>query len=141
MSYNDYITIDNKQYKAQDMGPDSFQQVFDRQKTYEIGLTGATIMQDFTVTANNIEREPHSWKMTLKVYISERPATEWALWSDLLVAYRKLYVPMIYFDGSTQWNIGILSPIVPVARVWANIEGHCYGVYYVDVNLQEVYGA
>lgn len=138
MAWNDYITLNSKKYTVKDMGPESFQRVFDRQKTYQVGLTGATIIQDFTVDPGT-EREPHNWLMTLRVFISERPAVEWGLWSDLLTAYRQPYVTMEYFDGVTSWPVGLQMQMTPIPRVGANIEGFCYGIFFVDVNLTEVY--
>ena len=138
MAYNDYITLNSKQYKVVDSGPQSFQRVFDRQRVYNEGLTGLTIIQDFTVTDVDV-REPHNWVMTLRVFISERPDDDWGLWSDLLAAYRLPYVEMTYFDGTSQWNVGFQNQIIPVPRVGANIEGHCYGIFFADVNLKEIY--
>jgi hypothetical protein len=136
MAYVDYITLNGKKYKVVSRGDDSYQRIFDRQKTDTVGLTGKTIMQDFTVS----DREPHNWLMTLRVFISEPwPDSTWGLWSDLLTAYRAAYVPMIFFDGTTQWNVRIRSPLTPLPRVPANIDGHCYGIFYVNVDMVEVY--
>lgn len=136
MPHVDYIILDEKKYKVVSRGEDSYQRVFDRQKVDVVGLTGKTIMQDFTVA----EREPHEWRMMLRVFISDPwPDANWGLWDDLLAAYRAATNSMTYFDGVTQWTVRIRSPLVPIPRVPANIDGHCYGIYFVNIDLIEVY--
>jgi hypothetical protein len=44
----DYITLDGKKYKVTDLDENSWKPAWQRQKTYSTGLTGKTIMQDFT---------------------------------------------------------------------------------------------
>lgn len=132
----DYIILDGKKYKVSDKGEGSYQPIFDRQKTDEVGLTGLTILQDFTY----MNREPNSFQMNLRVFISTPwPDNSFGIWTDLLAASRKFYVPMVFFDGSSQWDVTIRRPLIPLARVGANIEGVCYGIFYVQVNLGGVY--
>jgi len=131
----DYIILDDKRYRVVDRGEGSYQPVYDRQKTDEIGLTGLTILQDFTVSA----REPHLWKLILRVFIGEAPAAEWGLWADLLVAYREQVVEMTFFDGISVFDVTIRSPLVPVPRVGANLSGLCEGIFFVETTIVEVY--
>jgi hypothetical protein len=132
-SWVDYITLNSKRYKVVDNG--GYQPVFDRQKVDDVGLTGLTIIQDFTVS----DREPHLWKMTFRVFIAERPSSEWGIWSDFLTAYRALSTQMVFFDTVSTFDVLIRSPIVPVPRVGANIAGICEGQFFVEANLVEVY--
>lgn len=136
MSWNKYITLDGKKYTVVDRGEQSYQRVYDRQKTYDTGLTGKTIIQDFTVS----DREPHVWSLTLRVFTNDPwPDTTWGTMSDLLVALRKATITYIWFDDEIEWTVGIQGKIVPVPRVGAAIDGQCHAVDFVQANLVEVY--
>ena len=134
----DYLVIDDKRYKVVDNG--SYQPVFDRQKMDDVGLTGLTILQDFTnPDGEDGEREPHQWKLTLRIFIAEAPDEEWGLWSDFLEAYRAETVDMTFFDGISEFEVTIRSPLVPIPRVGANIQGLCEGQFFVEATIVEVY--
>ena len=132
---NPYIVLDDYQYAVIEVARDSYQRIFDRQRIHEVGLDGRSIIDDYT----NSNREPHNWQMTLEAYIADRPSASWGMWTDLLASYRKAYVTMVYFDGSTEWDVGIQAQLIPLPRVGANIEGHCLGVYWINVDITEVY--
>lgn len=142
MANKDYITLDGKKYKVVDAGGETFTRTWDRQKTDDIGLTGLTILQDFTVIEGDGDREPRSWNFRLRVFINdpwpEGDAT-FGVWADLLSSQRKPYVTFVEHDQVTTHEVTLRSPIVPLPRVGANIDGHCYGIDFVDVMLIKVY--
>ena len=136
MPFNDYITLDGKKYKALDLGQGSWQPIYNRPKVYDIGLTGLSIIQDFTVS----DREPRVWKMTLRVFISDPfPDNSFGVFDDFLEAYREPYIDFTEHDGVTQHVVGIESPVVQVPQVGANLEGHCNGVDWIEVSLVKIY--
>ena len=141
MAFQHYVQLDGKRYRVKDFGQGSWQPVFDRPRTYDIGLTGKTIIQDFTVPDGvGGEREPRSWKMTLQVYIDEPwPDASYANFGDFMDAYREPFVTFIEHDDTASHNVGIVNPVVKIPRVGANIEGHCFGVDWIEVTLIKVY--
>lgn len=133
---NDYVSIDGKKYKVSDLGGDSYKPVYDRQKTYDVGLTGKTIGQDFTI----LDRVPQQWLFTLRVFINDPwPDSEWGVWSDLLAASDEPYVDFIEHDGTTEHEVGIQRPLIPRPRTGANISGELNGIFFVDVVLIKVF--
>ncbi len=136
MAYNDYIQLDGKRYKVSALGEESYRPIYDRQKTDEVGLTGCTIMQDFTYSG----RVPRSWRFTLRVFINDPwPDSSYGVWNDLLVAYEQPYVIMIEHDDTQTHEVRIRSPLVPSPRTPSDISGVCNGIVFVDVNLVKVY--
>lgn len=130
--FNRYITLDGKRYAVIDP---QYEPVIDRMKTYTKGLTGKSIIQDFTVE----DRVPKEWIFRLRAFISETYDPEYGLVSDLEAAYHQPYVTFTEHDDSKNHLVGILSPIRPVPQVGANIEGHCYGVAFIDVTLEKIF--
>jgi hypothetical protein len=118
-----------------DLDENSWKPAYKRQKVYSIGLTGLTIIQDFT----NTNRVPRDWSLTLRVFIATPwPDATWGKWSDLLAAFNKPTVTYIEHDGTTH-TVGIQKPLIPRPRTGANILGECYGVFFVSINLIKVY--
>lgn len=129
MPYNEHITLDGKKYKVTDQ---LYEPTINRQRQYAVGLTGVTLFQDFTVS----NRVPQFWNFMLKIFISDpEPDNTYAIWSDFLTAYHKNFFDFTDFDGVTTHEVGIPTPITQIPRVYANIEGHCSGVFYVQVQL------
>lgn len=142
MPYQDYITLDGKKYKVVDEGGETFTRTWDRQKTDDVGLTGLSILQDFTVNEGTGDREPRVWQFQLRVFINDPwpdGDASWGVWANLLAAQRKSYVTFIEHDQATTHEVTLRSPIVPLPRVGANIDGHCHGIDFVDVTLIKVY--
>lgn len=140
MAYSDYITLDGKKYKVVDQGADTFKRIWDRQKIDDIGLTGLTILQDFTVDEGDGEREPRTWNFQLRVFINDPwPDNSFGVWANLLAAQHKAYVTFVEHDGVTTHEVTIRSPIIPIPRVGANIDGHCHGIDFVDITMVKVY--
>jgi len=139
MAFQKYVQINNKKYRVIDNG--QWQPTIDRQKTYEVGLTGVSIIQDFTrADGAGGEREPQFWVATLRVFIDEPwPDNSYGNWSDLLAASRQPFVDFVEHDDTKTHKVGIHSPLIPLPRVGANIEGHCYGEFWVDVKLEKIY--
>jgi len=136
MAYSDVILIDGKKYKVADQGSDSFQRVWERQVVDEIGLTGKTIIQDFTVS----NREPHTWIFTLRVFTnSPWPDSTFGVWSDLLASARKPIVTYLEHDGVTAHNVHLRWPLTPKPRVGAAISGACHAIDFVQITMIEVY--
>ena len=133
MAWNDYITLDGKRYKVMEV---LYEPTLNRQRTYQVGLTGKTLIQDFT-TANRV---PQWWNYRLKIFISDpEPTTDYGIWDDFLAAYNQNSVPFTEFDGVTAHQVGFPVPLIQIPRVHANIEGHCNGVFYTDVMLLKVH--
>ena len=128
MAVNDYITLDGKRYKVVASG---YQPTTDRQRTYTVGLTGKTIVQDFTVQ----NRVPQTWGFRLRVFINSPDDPAYGVYADLLAAYAQPYVTFIEHDDSISHEVGINSPIVQMPRVAANISGVCNGILFIDVLL------
>jgi hypothetical protein len=137
----DFITLDGKKYKVADLDENSWKPAYKRQKVYSIGLTGKTIIQDFTVPDGlGGERMPRDWPLSLRVFIATPwPDATWGTWADLLAAFNKPTVAYVEHDGVTSHTVGILKPLVPRPRVGGNINGECYGIFFVQVNLVKVY--
>lgn len=132
---NDYISLDGKKYKVADLDDSSWKPAYKRQKVYGIGLTGKTIIQDFTVS----DRAPRDWSLSLRVFIATPfPDSSWGAWADLLAAFNKASVTYVEHDGTTH-TVGIKPPLIPQPRTGANIDGACYGIFFVPVNLVKVY--
>jgi hypothetical protein len=130
-----YITLDGKKYKVADRDDSSWKPAYRRQKKYSIGLTGKTIIQDFTVSS----RVPRDWSLTLRVFIATPwPDVTWGTWADLQAAFDKPSVTYVEHDG-TSHTVGIEKPLIPRPRVGANVLGECYGIFFVKVNLIKVY--
>jgi hypothetical protein len=136
MAYHDYIQLNGKKYKVSAMDEESFVPVYDRQTTDEVSLTGLTIMQDFTVA----NRAPREWRLKLRVFINDPwPDNTFGVWADLLAVMAIPYVTLVEHDDTQVHEVRLRSPLVPSPRVPANIDGHCHGIFFVDVNLVKVY--
>lgn len=137
MAFRDYIEINNKRYKVRDTG-DPTLDIVNRQKTDTVGLTGLSILQDFTVS----DRVPTQWEWSLRVYVDEVPDSNWGNWADLLEAQAEPYVPMIPHDDTVSHHVTIKSPLAKKLRVGAAISGDdnvCYHILWVDVVIKKVY--
>jgi len=129
MAFNDYITLNEKKYKVV---ADGYQPTVDRQRVYTTGLTGKTIVQDFTV----LNRVPQTWGFKLRVFINDPDEAGYGTYADLLAAYQLPYVSFIEHDDSIPpHEVGIVTPIIQVPRVPANISGECNGILFIDVLL------
>lgn len=136
MAFQRYVLLDGKKYPVVDTGPGSFQPIYDRQKTYDIGMTGKTIIQDFTVE----ERVPQEWKMTLRVFQYDPwPDDSYGVFSDLLAAVYEPFVDFVEHDDTKTHQVGISNPIIRIPRVGANLEGHCNGIDFIEVTLVKVF--
>jgi hypothetical protein len=139
MAINHYIQLDGKKYRVIDDG--KWAPVFDRQKTYNVGLTGKSILQDFTRSDGaGGERMPRQWIARLRVFITTPlPDASFGIWTDLLAAYNKLSITFIEHDDSLTHTVGIESPVAQLPRVGANINGECNGEFWIDVRLPKIY--
>lgn len=137
----DYITLDDKKYKVSDLDDSSWKPVWKRQKKYSVGLTGKTIIQDFTrPDGAGGERLPREWSLMLRVFISTPwPDGDWGTFADLLAASNKATVSYTEHDETTTHTVGILKPVIPRPRVGANVLGECYGIFFVPVQMVKVY--
>jgi hypothetical protein len=137
----DFIILDNKKYKVADLDDSSWKPAWKRQKKYSVGLTGKTIMEDFTRPDGvGGERLPRDWSLLLRVFIATPyPDTTWGTFADLLASSNKLAVTYMEHDGTTTQTVGILKPIIPRPRVGGNLLGECYGVFFIPVQLVKVY--
>lgn len=137
----DFIYLDGKKYKVVDNDQDSWQPARDRQRTYEVGLTGRSIIQDFTrPDGAGGERMPRDFHLILRVFISTPwPDSSFGVWSDLLAAYNKPTMTYVEHDGVTTHTVGMQGQLLPVPRVGANIDGVCFGIFFVEVNLVKIY--
>src|SRR5512138_1462523 len=97
-----HITLNGKKYTVADLDESSWKPSYNRQKRYDIGLTGLTIIQDFTVPdGGGGERMPRTWSLTLRVFISTPwPDATWGTWTDLLTAFKQPYVTYVEHDGT-----------------------------------------
>jgi hypothetical protein len=79
--------------------------------------------------------------MTLRVFqTTPWPDSSFGVFEDLLTAYRLPYVNFTEHDDTQTHVVGIEGvPIVRIPRTGANIEGHCYGVDYIDVTLIKIF--
>jgi len=137
MAFRDYIQLNGKRYKVKDTGDVALDTV-DRQKTDDVGLTGLTIIQDFTVS----NRVPMQWDWTLRVYVDEVPNSAWGNWANLLAAQAQPYVTLIPHDDTLNYNVIVRSPLSRRPRVGAAISGDdnvCYHLLWVDVVIKRVY--
>ncbi len=133
MAFQRYVSIDDKKYAVMH---DGYEPIIDRQRIYEEGLTGKSIIQDFTVSSRN----PEQWLFRLKVYIdSPWPDTTWGNFADLRIAYEQPYVTMVEHDDTISHLVGMPGQLPRLPRVAANISGVCYGVFYTNVFLKKVY--
>lgn len=131
----DYITLDGKKYKVADLDDTSWKPTIKRQKQYSLGLTGLTLIQDFTFAG----RVPRDFSLALRVFISTPyPDATWGTWTDLQTAFAKPSVTYVEHDG-TSHTVGIQKPLIPRPQVGANINGECFGIFFVTVNLIKVY--
>lgn len=136
MPWNKHVSINGKKYIVSDQGEQSYQRIYDRQKVYDIGLTGKAIIQDFTISG----REPHVWNLLLRVFTNDPwPDDTWGTVDDILEAMRESTVTYVWFDDAFQWTVGIEGRIIPRPRVGAAINGECHAIDYVQVTLVEVY--
>jgi hypothetical protein len=137
----DYIQLDGKKYKVADLDDSSWKPAWKRQKKYSVGLTGLTIIEDFTRPDGvGGERMPRDWALNLRVFISTPwPDATWGTWLDLLAAFDKPYVTYVEHDGLTAHEVGLQKPLIPRPRTGANIDGACYGIFFILVNLIKVY--
>src|SRR5512139_706763 len=120
MAFRDYIDLDGKRYKVTALNDQSYQPVWDRQKTDEVGLTGLTIMQDFTFS----NRVPRLWHYTLRIFVNDPwPDSAYGVWNDFLIAYEKAYVTMIEHDDTQSHEVRIRSSLIPQPRVPGDITG------------------
>lgn len=133
MTVQRYIQLNGKKYAVM---ADLYEPVIGRHRTVEEGLTGKTIIQDFTVS----NRTPYDLAYRLKVFINDPiPDNTWGMFSDLEAAYKKLIVPLIEHDDTSTLDVCFLGNLPRVPRVPANIEGVCSGVFYCDIHLKKVY--
>lgn len=134
MAINTYVQINGKKYKVM---ADGWEPENDRQRTYDVGLTGKSIIIDLT----NSTREPRQWRYRLKVFINDPdPDTTWGTYADLLAAFAQPYITLIEHDDTISHDVGFPNPIVPGPRVpAAAITGICHEVYYIPITLLEVY--
>lgn len=136
----DHIVLDGKKYKVADLDDSSWKPTWRRQKKYSLGLTGKTIMQDFTVPDGaGGERLPRDWQLMLRVFIATPwPDSSWGTFADLLAASNKLTVTYVDHAGNSQ-TVGIEKGITPRPRAGGNILGDCYGIFFVPIQLIKVY--
>ncbi len=132
MAFQQYIKIDGKKYKVM---ADLYTPVRQRQRVVSLGLTGKTIIQDFTVA----DRIPNLWEFRLKVFIVQQTDTTWGTYANLLTAVDQDTVPFIEHDDTKTHDVTLDGLIVQEPRVPANIEGHFGGIVYVNVRLTKVY--
>lgn len=129
----DYILLDGKKYKIVAEG---YEPVINRQRVYKVGLTGLTLIQDFTVA----DRMPRFWNYRLRVFTANPWPDDgtWAVMDDLKAAYVKPYFEFVEFDQVTTHQVGIAHEIKELLRVPANWQGDCNGITFVDVQLLKV---
>jgi hypothetical protein len=135
--FRDYIELNGLRYKVKDTG-DPVLDIVDRQKTTDIGLTGLTIIQDFTVS----DRVPTHWEWELRVYVDEVPDPAWGNWANLLTAQALSVITMIPHDDTLSHSVTIKSPLSKRARVGAAISGEdttCYHILWIPVVIEMVY--
>lgn len=132
MAFNKWITLNGKKYTIVDEGWKPFVQ---RQKVYGIGLSGKSIIQDFTTSS----REPKWWEFRIRAYTTTPPDSSWGTWTDLYAAYQQAYVSFTEHDDSKTHQVGLDSAFLRELRVPANIAGHCNGVEFIDVTLRKIY--
>jgi hypothetical protein len=136
MAFQDYIQLNGKKYKVTGRDLGEFQAVHDRQKTDEVGLTGLTIIQDFTVS----NRTPRVWQYTLRVFINDPwPDGSFGVWADLLAVLAQPYVTFVEHDDSQSHEVLLRPALIPEPRVAGNIDGYCHGIVFVPVELVKVY--
>jgi len=129
---NDYITFDGLKYKV---AATLYQPTTSRQRTIGTGLTGKTIVQDFTT----LGREPREYAFRLRVYTATR-GDGWGHLAYLRdTTYPKTSIPLTLFDGTTTINVVVAGDLKEVPRVPANIAGANNGITYVDVLLRQVH--
>ena len=134
--WNKHITLDGKKYTVSDQGESSYQKIFDRPKVYDVGLTGKTIIQDFTIS----NREPHLWNLLIRAFTNDPwPDNTWGTVDDLLAAYRKATITYVWFNDTVQWTVGMEGKFVPKPQVGAAVDGQCNAVEFIQVSLTEVY--
>ena len=136
MTYQKYIKLNNKRYKVMDFGQGSFQPIIDRQRVSAEGLTGKTIIQDFTVS----NRVPQLWRMTLQVFqTTPWPDSNYGVFSDFLTAYSTAVVDFVEHDDTKTHKVTLEGPVAKTPRVGANIEGSVYGVDWIEITLRKVF--
>lgn len=135
MAIQKYLQLNGKKYAVMH---DGWEPNYGRQRSYNVGLTGKTIIQDFTV----LTRTPLTLRYRLKVYINDPwPDTTWGDWADLQAAFALATCTLIEHDDSITYSVGFdQDALVPIPRVpAAAISGTANEVYYVDVNLVRIH--
>jgi hypothetical protein len=135
-----YIILDTKRYMVADLDDSSWKPMWKRQKKYSVGLTGKTIIEDFTVSDGaGGERLPREWSLLLRTFIATPfPDANWGTFADLLTASNKATVTYVDHAGVSQ-TVGIQKPIIPRPRAGGNVLGECYGIFFVPIDLIKVY--
>jgi len=131
----EYILLDNKRYAIM---ADGYKPFVQRQRSYDVGLTGKAIIQDFTVEG----RVPQMWAYRLKVYIDtvEPFRVGYGNSEDFVAAYRKPYLLLTDHFGISH-AVGFPKGYSLQPRVPADLGVYgVYGIFYVDVELIELYG-
>ncbi len=138
---NSYIEINDKKYPAL---ASLYKLSYDRQRSFEVGLTGLSIVQDLTQVDPDTDevRMPQQWDYRLKVYIDEvDPArSDYGNMDDLLEAYAMITFEHVDVLGNS-FTVGWAGPLVPLPIVSANMDGQCYGQNVAAVQLVRVFPA
>ena len=135
MAIQKYIQLNGKKYAVIQ---DGWEPSYGRQRTYNVGLTGKTIIQDFTV----LTRTPQVMNFTLKVFVNDPwPDSTFGDWSDLLTAFALPSCTLIEHDDTITYSVGFNQQfLIPRPRVAAAaISGSANEVYYVEVSLQRIH--
>lgn len=134
MAFQYYIKLDGKKYKILDDG--QWRPTIERPRTYQVGLTGLSIIQDFTVSS----RIPQLWTGTFRIFINDPiPDSSWGGFDDLLAAYNQPAVTFIEHDDTLSHSVGIATRLDKIPRVGANISGDCNGIFHIPLQLVKIF--